>query len=465
MSAIIPNIPNRNPNPLTDPSQYTYLQDPSAFQQAYPHVGVPMNEATNTVFATTMQPENILPFYCEVCNISCNTNEVLDAHKRGKKHLKNEKKLAEPSASAPQMVPPQSVASENLLDDLESKKLRLLQNGATPETLLLCEICNVICNNQDGFQKHIASKKHYAKAIIQQANPIAVFDTTSASSAASQKKPDTFPCGICKITCSSNELLKMHIAGKKHLKKVKELGQIPNLPTNVVVKSESDEDKTVSLPQVTPHTNLVVKAEPNEDETVNLPSTPIVSQATPPASLVVKSEPNEGITVNLPLTPIASQDTPPVKSKTVNLHGVKSVCELCGIICDTDEMLKIHLTGRKHRTNVAKSEQLIGPKPALTTEPAETPKLIGPVKEEGEMVNSSGRKRKNGKGGGDDDVEAKKQRVLQSGTASDSVKVCTLCNVVCNSRKVFESHLAGQKHVAMAVKQVESQAGATGQQS
>ncbi|XP_076918564.1 uncharacterized protein LOC143579034 isoform X2 [Bidens hawaiensis] len=392
-----------------------------------------MDEATNAVFETTMQPENILPFHCEVCNISCNTKEVLDAHKRGKKHLKNEKKLAEPSASAPQMVPPQSVGSENLLDDLESKKLRLLQNGATPETLLLCEICNVICNNQDGFQKHITSKKHSAKAIIQQANPNAVFDTTSASSTASQKKPDTFPCEICKITCSSNELLKMHIAGKKHLKKVKELGQIPNLPTNVVVKSESDEDKNV-----------------------NLPLTPIVSQVTPPANLVVKSESDEDKTVNLPLTPIG---------KTVNLHGAKSVCELCGVSCDTDEMLKIHLTGKKHRNNVAKSEQLIGPKPALTTEPAETPKLIGPVNEEGEMVNSSGRKRKSGKGGGDDDVEAKKQRVLQSGTASDSVKVCTLCNVVCNSRKVFESHLAGQKHVAMAVKQAESQAGATGQQS
>ncbi|XP_076918563.1 uncharacterized protein LOC143579034 isoform X1 [Bidens hawaiensis] len=430
-----------------------------------------MDEATNAVFETTMQPENILPFHCEVCNISCNTKEVLDAHKRGKKHLKNEKKLAEPSASAPQMVPPQSVGSENLLDDLESKKLRLLQNGATPETLLLCEICNVICNNQDGFQKHITSKKHSAKAIIQQANPNAVFDTTSASSTASQKKPDTFPCEICKITCSSNELLKMHIAGKKHLKKVKELGQIPNLPTNVVVKSESDEDKNVNLPltpivsQVTPPANLVVKSESDEDKTVNLPLTPIVSQATPSASLVVKSEPNEDITVNLPLTSIASQDTPPVKGKTVNLHGAKSVCELCGVSCDTDEMLKIHLTGKKHRNNVAKSEQLIGPKPALTTEPAETPKLIGPVNEEGEMVNSSGRKRKSGKGGGDDDVEAKKQRVLQSGTASDSVKVCTLCNVVCNSRKVFESHLAGQKHVAMAVKQAESQAGATGQQS
>ncbi|XP_076924985.1 uncharacterized protein LOC143587626 [Bidens hawaiensis] len=224
MSAIIPNIPNRSPNPLTDPSQFTYLQDPSAFQQPYPHVGMPMNEATNAAFATTMQPESILPFPCEVCHISCNTKEVLDVHTRGKKHLKNEKKLAEPSASDLQMVPPQSVASETLLDDLESKKLRLLQNGAAPEALILCEICNVICNNQDGFQKHVASKKHCAKAIIQQANPSAIFDATSASSTASQKKPDTFPCAICKITCSGHELLKMHLAGKKHLKKVKRVG-------------------------------------------------------------------------------------------------------------------------------------------------------------------------------------------------------------------------------------------------
>lgn len=45
------------------------------------------------------------------------------------------------------------------------------------------------------------------------------------------------------------------------------------------------------------------------------------------------------------------------------------------------------------------------------------------------------------------DLETKKSKVIQGGVAAESVRVCTLCDVVCNSDKAFASHLAGEKHV------------------
>ena len=45
------------------------------------------------------------------------------------------------------------------------------------------------------------------------------------------------------------------------------------------------------------------------------------------------------------------------------------------------------------------------------------------------------------------DVETKKSKVIQGGAAAESVRICKLCNVVCNSDKVFASHLAGEKHI------------------
>lgn len=44
---------------------------------------------------------------------------------------------------------------------------------------------------------------------------------------------------------------------------------------------------------------------------------------------------------------------------------------------------------------------------------------------------------------------AKKTRKLVSGgTAVDSVRLCTICDVVCNSQDVYNKHIAGRKHAA-----------------
>lgn len=46
------------------------------------------------------------------------------------------------------------------------------------------------------------------------------------------------------------------------------------------------------------------------------------------------------------------------------------------------------------------------------------------------------------------ELEMKKRKILGCGTALDSVRMCTICNVACNSEEVFNKHVAGRKHAA-----------------
>ncbi|KAI3673369.1 hypothetical protein L6452_39487 [Arctium lappa] len=375
----------------------------STVMQSVGNSGVWTQHMVNDVIITSWQAENrsqpensSQPMQCEVCNITCNSGDVLEKHKNGKKHLKNLQKLAITSLLAPQMPPP--VASAPLVGVLENKKHKLLQNGASVDTLIYCDICNVVCNNQDVFTKHLAGKKHSAKVTAQLANVNEISNRTpecipdaQPSNGGSQKKPDTLQpatCELCKITCTSNEGLSVHLTGKKHLKKLLESEQIPD------------------------------------------PS----------------------------LTPIASLGTPlmdnveSVEEKTVISHeGKPAWCELCGVDCNTYDALRNHISGKKHQKKLEISERPIGPNPAPAT-------MQNSLKEEGKVVNVDGGGNRKAKrvGNDDEDLETKKQKVLKGGAASGALRTCTVCNVVCNSPAVFISHLAGQKHAAMALKQAEA---------
>nr|XP_043606119.1 zinc finger protein 346-like isoform X2 [Erigeron canadensis] len=385
--------------------------------------GVVNEHMGNDVVVGNKLSENQYPIQCELCNIVCNAEDVLEKHKLGKKHLKNLQKAADQPSMAPIMAPPRpavaaaaaAVSDVNSSGEVEDKKHKLLQHGAAADTIVYCHICDVACSSQDVFQTHVAGKKHSAKAIMQAASSKGNFNLTSECSleaqpitGGSQMKPDipqSFSCELCKISCTSNELLNMHLTGKKHLKKLR-------------------------------------KSEPMPDVLL----TPVASLETPPTKLM--ENPESG------------------PSMKVDLHeGKLTRCELCGISCNTYDMLKKHFTGKKHLKNLEKSEKLIGPNPLPATEPVTPPTIIGPsqvpLKEEGKDINLDVSNTKGKRAGNHEDVETKRQKMLQVGGTSNSSRACTLCNVVCNSPSSFESHLAGHKHLAMAMKQADAQS--TGQ--
>ncbi|XP_077209804.1 uncharacterized protein LOC143845376 [Tasmannia lanceolata] len=136
----------------------------------------------------------------------------------------------------------------------------------------------------------------------------------------------------------------------------------------------------------------------------------------------------------------------PKKTKVVQ----SAWCEICKIDCNSKDVLDQHKLGKKHKKNLEKLEE--SKKAAIASVAAVAPAAaVKPKKRENPST-----KRKGAELGGD--LETKRQKIMEGGAAANSVRVCAICNVVCNSQIVFNYHLAGQKHAA----QVKKHAGGVG---
>lgn len=178
-------------------------------------------------------------------------------------------------------------------------------------------------------------------------------------------------------------------------------------------------------------------------------------------------------------------------------------CSVCRVDCNTKDVLEQHYRGRKHKkqldkreanltvqnSNERNMEQLTSGKQesnlkevnktvtqfpsvnglienkenqngifGIKTEADQQQNMTGNlqhpdnIKKSGGEVSDSNTLKRKLKGKAADDIDTKRQRLLKAGTAVTEVKVCTLCNAVCNSQIVFDSHLSGKKHVAQLKK-------------
>ena len=113
------------------------------------------NDATKIV---PKQTKFVQSMRCEVCKIDCNSKEVYEKHMRGKKHLRN----------LQAQVPRSSIDGQVMFgalggaagEDLGTKKRKLLNGDAAADSVRVCTICNVTCNSQEVFNKHLAGKRH-----------------------------------------------------------------------------------------------------------------------------------------------------------------------------------------------------------------------------------------------------------------------------------------------------------------
>ncbi|TQE11901.1 hypothetical protein C1H46_002535 [Malus baccata] len=95
--------------------------------------------------------------HCEVCNIYCDTKDVLNKHKQGKKHKMNLDKLKG------KKIPGENSkkrAADQPPEDLETKKRKVLESGAAPDALRTCALCNVVCLSEMDFNNHRAGQRH-----------------------------------------------------------------------------------------------------------------------------------------------------------------------------------------------------------------------------------------------------------------------------------------------------------------
>lgn len=140
--------------------------------------------------------------WCELCRVDCNTLEILEQHKNGKRHKKNLQVFEElqkinnklivsmqnPQMSIPQTnpetssegnplpsqnCPPQPVTTENKGENVLKRGRGAKKNTrggkrmrtSEPKVVkhIICELCNIKCESQVVFESHLAGKKHLSQ--------------------------------------------------------------------------------------------------------------------------------------------------------------------------------------------------------------------------------------------------------------------------------------------------------------
>ena len=141
---------------------------------------------------------------------------------------------------------------------------------------------------------------------------------------------------------------------------------------------------------------------------------------------------NEKALVSSSLSSLWSNSEPSVNDMATRIQeqtkAIQSLrCEFCKIDCNSKDVLEKHILGKKHNRNVQiNSSSLVG--------------QIGSVSHQGTLGSVGAASVQS--------LLAKRLKLVEGGAAADSVRVCTICNVVCNSQDVFEKHLTGKKHAA-----------------
>lgn len=138
------------------------------------------------------------------------------------------------------------------------------------------------------------------------------------------------------------------------------------------------------------------------------------------------------------------------KTQQKKMKVVQSAyCEVCKVDCNSKDVLDQHKLGKKHKKNL---EKLQAAAAGCSVSAGSSNPVIGPQENPSKSENGNGLKSKKKAAEPLEDLDTKRRRILEGGAAADAVRVCSFCNVVCNSDTVFNSHLAGQKHAAMLKK-------------
>uniref|UniRef100_A0A6N2N0J5 U1-type domain-containing protein n=1 Tax=Salix viminalis TaxID=40686 RepID=A0A6N2N0J5_SALVM len=139
------------------------------------------------------------------------------------------------------------------------------------------------------------------------------------------------------------------------------------------------------------------------------------------------------------------------KTQQKKMKVVQSAyCEVCRVDCNSKDVLDQHKLGKKHKKNLEKLQAATAA--GCSVSAGSSNPVIGPLENPGKSENGNGQKSKKKAAEPLEDLNTKRRRILEGGAAAEAVRVCSFCNVVCNSETVFNSHLAGQKHAAMMKK-------------
>ncbi|KAJ9567344.1 hypothetical protein OSB04_003310 [Centaurea solstitialis] len=283
------------------------LSEPAAMESTTSYSpansGVVAQKIADNVTVINIRAKDTQSVVCDICNVACNTEDVFDKHKQGKRHQKNVQKLAVSSPIKQEVLPPAKDATLRQEPE-EKKKQDLVQSE---ESIFVCGIRDVLGSvNRNIFTDRIEAENLTAQQVSCGSfskdgfpNRTSVSLTTvQPSTDKAQHKPivhKTHWCELCDVCCDSDKTFQNHILGKKHKKKLESL--------------KSSKGNSVDSERIPP----------------------IDSVATPRNVEVTNSEKNKS-----------------------------TRCDLCGICCNTYEELNKHNLGQKHQKKLKNSKHVFG---------------------------------------------------------------------------------------------------------
>ncbi|XP_059644382.1 uncharacterized protein LOC132286132 [Cornus florida] len=227
-----------NPEPSAEEEELTEEAEPSAdnheeeLQDAVP-------TETSALVQGSAVPNRPHPqvAWCELCRVDCTSLEILEQHKNGKRHKKNLQRFEElKSASKPvteneqkpvsDLNPEATLQPENVREGEENKETlpaNLPNGGVTDENKVENEQSNVQArrpsmNRFDNQRRGMKRKMRGGRG----GKRMKTSDTPRWP--VEPPKPKVvipLICDLCNVKCDTQEVFDRHLAGKKHISKLK----------------------------------------------------------------------------------------------------------------------------------------------------------------------------------------------------------------------------------------------------
>ncbi|XWS47954.1 hypothetical protein CRYUN_Cryun13aG0030400 [Craigia yunnanensis] len=304
--------------------------------------------------------------------------------------------------------------------------------GSTPNQSKLiqpvrCEVCSIECNTKVVYEKHLIGKKHRRNLQVKINPSTAIFPETSSTINNTSIVGQTGNVGGKMIFGASGVANGQELERKKQ--KLLNAGAVVDSVRmcticNVACNSHEAFTKHLSGRRHAAQTGLIAV---------------------------------DGIGPYL--AAIRANDHFWNKGKKTTKINQSTWCEVCKINCNSNDVYAKHLSGKKHLKNLEileKSKNGTCDSYSIYTSAANDSSVVNVQKSEKWAAQSETPK---------EDLETKKRKVMEGGAAAAAVRVCTICNVVCNSQKVLNFHLTGQKHAAMVKKQADARIPTAGPQT
>lgn len=267
---------------------------------------------------------------CEVCNIECDTIEILELHKNGKKHQKNLKKNAigghvelashSNAVSEAPFWPSLVEGNSTVQGIMPAQPLPQYQAGlgiqgqsraaAVPPKAVTCELCKVDCNTAEIFEKHKNGKKHQKNLkVYEELQKWKTVSAVQVEQASTSELGQEVPSQPEKIEQSQEETL---------------LREVGNEESRVAVEKQKNED-----------------VEPTEESADKVAGDQSEGRG---RGFKRKMRGGRGGRNTRPFNGSKRSMEPPKPKEVIPL-----VCELCNVKCESLVVFQSHLTGKKHQ--------------------------------------------------------------------------------------------------------------------